>query len=374
MTQRPRRIGISTGGGDCPGLNAVIQAAYQCASQSHGIEVLGIEDGLEGLMDLDYKSPHGNRWLNAELVAGIRSRGGTILGTSNKSHPFRYAVRDADGTRREVDLSARVRENFDKLGLEGLLMVGGDGSMEIAARLTRELGIPVVGVPKTIDNDLLATDYTFGFDTAVNIATEAIDRIHTTAASHDRVMLVEVMGRHAGFIALHAGIAGDADMILLPELPYDLEKVVARIEARRRSGCMYTLVVVSEGARPAGGEVATLGEREAGKAVRLGGAAQRLESALVERIEQEVRTVVLGHIQRGGAPTARDRVLATRYGVAAMELVAARQWGRMVALRGTEIVDVPLDEAVGRSKQVDLDGQLISQARCAGIDFAQADT
>jgi len=367
-TSDQKRVAISTGGGDCPGLNAVIQAAFRCATEQHGWKVFGVEDGLEGLIDLEYRSPYGNRWLTREMVANIRSRGGTIIGTSNKSNPFRYPVEGDDGEIEERDVSDRVIENFEKLGLDALISIGGDGSMDIAAKLMAK-GLPVVGVPKTIDNDLACTDYTFGFDTAINIATEGLDRIHTTAASHDRVLIVEVMGRHAGFIALHAGVAGEADVILLPEIPYDIEKVVGRIQRRRDRGWVYDVIVVAEGAKPEGGDVATLGEREKGKAVRLGGAGHRLADELADRVEQEIRVVVLGHLQRGGSPTAFDRLLGARYGAAAMDLVAEGKFGRMVALDGLDIIDVPLEDAVGHAKRVDPKGQIVTQARRAGVCF-----
>ncbi len=368
---RIKRVGISTGGGDCPGLNAVIRAVYNTATLVHGWEVFGIEDGLEGLIDLDYCSPDGNRMLTRRDMRGVISQGGTILGTSNRSDPFRYAVRTDDGTVVEEDVSARVLANAEKVGLDAVIMIGGDGTMAIADRLT-SLGLPAVGVPKTIDNDLGATDYTFGFDTAVNIAVEALDRLKTTAASHDRVMIVEVMGRHAGFIALHAGIAGDADVILLPEMPYEADAIVRKIEERRARGLVYTMIVVAEGAHPHDKDVATLGAREKGAAVRLGGVGHQLGAVLDDRLEQEVRVVVLGHLQRGGSPTARDRILGTRYGVEAMNLVAAGTFARMVALRGVNIVSVPIKEAVGSVKRVNLDGEMVRQARATGVSFGTA--
>lgn len=368
MTQRKPRVAVSTGGGDCPGLNAVIRGITKAAHDVYGWDVFGIEDGLEGLLDLSYKSPDGNRWLTPHNVRGVLPLGGTLLGTSNKSNPFAYAVRNDAGEMEERDLSQRVVENFRTLGLDAMISIGGDGSMAIASKLG-DLGIPVVGVPKTIDNDLPATDYTFGFDTAVNIAVEALDRLHTTAASHDRVMLLELMGRHAGFITLHAGMAGGADVILIPEIPYEIDAIVDKIQQRAAQGRPFTIIAVSEGAKRAGGEISTLGPRKAGQALRLGGAAHQLAEALDERIDKELRVTVLGHIQRGGSPSARDRNLGTRFGVEAMRLVAEGKFGRMVALRGLKILDVDMREAVGRTKHVDPKGEFVRQARAVGISF-----
>ncbi|OIP30386.1 MAG: 6-phosphofructokinase [Deltaproteobacteria bacterium CG2_30_63_29] len=365
---RRKRVGISTGGGDCPGLNAVIRAVYHTARNVHDWEVFAIEDGLEGLIDLDYCSPDGNRLLDRKQIRGILGKGGTIIGTSNRSNPFKYAVRNEAGELVEADISPRMKANYDKLGLDALIMIGGDGTQAIAHQMG-QCGFDIVGVPKTIDNDLACTDYTFGFDTAVNIAVEALDRVHTTAASHDRVMIVELMGRHAGFIALHAGIAGSADVILLPEIPFDIDAVVTKIEERNRAKSVFSVIVVAEGATMQGGQLSTLGEREVGAAIRLGGVGHGLAEALKPRLKQEVRVVVLGHLQRGGSPTARDRLLGTRYGVEAMNLVARGEFGRMVALRGLEIVSVTLADAVGKTKNVDPEGEMVRQARSTGVCF-----
>jgi 6-phosphofructokinase 1 len=362
------RVGIMTGGGDCPGLNAVIRAAVKVGVERHGFEVFGIEDAFSGLIDLDYRSPDGNRWLTPRDVRGILARGGTILGTSNRNDPFRFVVEDESGREIETDVSDRVMENFAKVGLDAIISIGGDGSMAIAQRFA-EKGMPIVGVPKTIDNDLAATDQTFGFDTAVNIATEAIDRLRDTAESHDRVMLVEVMGRDAGFIALHAGLAGGADAILIPEIPYRVEPLARAIDQRCREGQKYFIVVVSEGAKPVGGE-ASVGERRAGAMPRLAGAAQRVAESLRGHIgKADLRVVVLGHIQRGGTPSSHDRILATRYGCAAADLVAARDFGKMVALRQGEIVAVPIADAIARPKRVDPKGGMVSSARALGTVF-----
>jgi 6-phosphofructokinase 1 len=364
---RTRRIGILTGGGDCPGLNAVIRAAVEVGARKHHLEFLGIEDAFHGLVDPSARTPNGNRWLTPRDVHPILARGGTILGTSNRSDPFHYVVTDPDGSQRTIDISARVLDNARALDLEGVISIGGDGSMKIAQRMI-ECGLPVVGVPKTIDNDLDATDQTFGFDTAVGIATEALDRLRDTAESHDRVMLVEVMGRDAGFIALHAGLAGGAEAIVLPEVPYRVEALAAAVEERRRQGQIHCIFVVSEGARPVGGQT-SVGEHKLGAMPRLVGAAQRLGDALQPLIKSEVRVTVLGHLQRGGTPSSFDRILATRFGHAAAELVAERHWNRMVALRAGGIVSVPIAEAIARPRRVDPLGPLVGTARALGVAF-----
>ncbi len=361
-----KRVAIMTGGGDCPGLNAVIRAVVQTGKLRYGWDILGVEDAFNGLVDLEYRSPHGNQWLDLRSVRGILARGGTILGTSNRGDPFQYVVKDEHGTRTE-DRSAVVMENFRQLGLDALVSIGGDGSMRIAKQFC-DIGMPIVGVPKTIDNDLAATDQTFGFDTAVGIATEALDRLRDTADSHDRVMLVEVMGRHAGWIALTAGIAGGADAILLPEIPYRVEPIADLIRQRCHVGKNYSLIVVAEGAKPVDGE-ASIGGQELGGMPRLMGAAQRLAGQLELRVEADMRVTVLGHIQRGGSPSSFDRVLATRYGVAAAELVARGEFGKMVALERGEIHAVDLANAVATPKLVDPTAQLVEQARALGICF-----
>ncbi|MCB9593774.1 MAG: 6-phosphofructokinase [Sandaracinaceae bacterium] len=359
-----KRVAITTGGGDCPGLNAVIRAVVTVGKERFGWEILGVEDALSGLIDLDYRGPRGNRWLELEDVRGLLSRGGTILGTSNRSDPFRFV----DGAR-ETDVSDRVMENFAKLGLDAMVSIGGDGSMAIAQKLIAK-GMKIVGVPKTIDNDLGATDQTFGFDTAIGIATEALDRIRDTADSHDRVMLVEVMGRNAGWIALHAGIAGGADAILIPEIPYRAEAVADMIVARRASGKNYSIIVVAEGAKPQGGDVSQL-EARLGEMPRLMGAAHRVAAALEDHVGSAMRVTVLGHIQRGGSPSTFDRVLATRYGVLAAQLVHEEQFGKMAALRNGAIVAVDIAEAVARPHLVDPSSQIMNQARALGISFGE---
>ena len=360
------RIGILTGGGDCPGLNAVIRAVTLKAHR-RGWKVLGIEDATEGLIDLDYHSPHGNRWLEPGDVESILTRGGTILGTSNRSDPFHYVIEEG-GAKREVDRSDVVVENYKKLGLDALISVGGDGSMKISKMLA-EKGINIVGVPKTIDQDLGATDYTFGFNTAVQCAADALDRLQDTAESHDRVMLLEVMGRNAGHIALHAAIAGGAHCCILPEIPYDPEPIVRCIKRRRESGRPHSIIVVAEGAKPRGGDQSFAGPRELGAMPKLFGASHKLAAAIEPHLDLDVRVTVLGHLQRGGTPTQFDRILGTRFGAAAVDAVAEGKFGHMVALRTPEIVVVPLEEALSNERRVDPKGQLVQAARDVGITF-----
>ncbi len=330
-------IGVLTGGGDCPGLNAVIRAVVRTGVK-HGFDVIGIRDGWHGLIVGDVEP------LTDYSVSGILPRGGTILGTS-RTNPFKN----------EADIQ-RLRDNIRRFGIDALIAIGGEDTLGVANKLS-EMGIPLVGVPKTIDNDVAATDYTFGFDTAVAIVTEAIDRLHTTAESHRRVMVVEVMGRHAGWIATMAGIAGGADQILIPEVPFNLDEVTRHLRARYEKGKKFSIVVVAEGARPEGMEEAITQSAmtdEFGH-VTLGGVGTFLREELEKRLGMEARVTVLGHVQRGGTPTAHDRVLATRFGVAAVGLVEEKDFGKMVALRGTDIIAVPLKEAVADLKTVDMD-------------------
>jgi ATP-dependent phosphofructokinase / diphosphate-dependent phosphofructokinase len=329
------RIGVLTGGGDCPGLNAVIRAIVRKGIDDYGHEIVGFRDGWRGPIEGTHED------LTIESTRGILPRGGTIL-RSSRTNPFK---RD-DGP--EV-----IRATLDSAGLDGLIAIGGEDTLGAAARLYSEHDLPVIGVPKTIDNDLAGTDMTFGFDTAVQIATDAIDRLHTTAESHNRVMIVEVMGRHAGWIALHSGLAGGADVILIPERPFDIEEVCRLIQRRHSRGRYFSIVVVAEGAMPEEGtmETMTAGEDEFGHA-RLGGIGQRLEREIEERTGYESRATVLGHIQRGGTPTAFDRVLATRLGLAAVDAANEARWGVMPALRGTRIELVPLSEAVAGLRTV----------------------
>lgn len=332
------RVGILTGGGDCPGLNAVIRAVVRKGEQFYGDEVVGFLDAWDGVMEQRYLD------LDVASLRGMLPRGGTLLGTRRGS-PFDHP----DG----VD---RVLATFRELEIDALVVIGGNGSLSVANKLVNEVGLPIVGVPKTIDNDVEGTDLTFGFNTAVQIATDAIDRLHTTAESHDRVMVVEVMGRDTGWIATHAGIAGGATVILVPEQPFDIDEVCDVLRRRHDRGRYASIVVVAEGARPAlDHEPEEMKIRDQFGHVRLGGAADTVAYAIAERIGFDARVVMLGHIQRGGTPTAFDRVLATRYGIAAIDAVHARAWGNMTALRGTEIELVPLSIAGGRTRTLDLD-------------------
>src|SRR4051795_6185827 len=329
------RFGVLTGGGDCPGLNAVIRAIVRKGINVHGDELVGFRGGWKGVLEADAMA------LDLDSTRGILPRGGTILRTS-RTNIFK---RD-DGPQ-------MVRETFEELGLDGLIAIGGEDTLGTANRLHGEHGMNVLGVPKTIDNDLGGTDLTFGFDTAVHVASGAIDRLHTTAESHDRILVCEVMGRHAGWIALHAGVAGGADVILIPEQPFDIEEVCARIRRRHDRGYLFSIVVVAEGATPKEGTMETVeaGTDEFGH-VRLGGIGQRLEEEIESRTGYETRTTVLGHIQRGGTPTAFDRVLATRFGLAAIDIADQQRWGMMPALRGNAIEVVPLEDAVRELKLV----------------------
>jgi ATP-dependent phosphofructokinase / diphosphate-dependent phosphofructokinase len=355
-----RRIGICTGGGDAPGLNAVIRAFVKHGIRDHGFEVLGIEDSFNGLLD----SPRRVTRLDLPSCQGLLHRGGTILGTTNHGDPFLFPQRD--GT--VLDRSSDLRRAADEEGLEGIVVVGGDGTQAIAWRLMQDHGLRVVGVPKTIDNDLSATDMTFGFMSAVDVATDALDRLHTTAESHDRVMLLEVMGRDAGHIALYAGIAGGADVILLPEIPYDPDRVAGKVIARRNVGRSFTIVVVAEGALPLECAPMSIPERKR-RLARGGGAAAILMAQLEGRLQADMRATVLGHLQRGGSPNAADRILATRFGVGAADLVAQGRWGEMVRIRDDRVEGVPLSEAIARQKLVDVDGELVRVARATGVEL-----
>ena len=356
------RIAISTGGGDAPGLNAVIRAAVLSAI-SRGWDVLGICRGYFGLLGEDDIIP-----LTRDSVRGIAHLGGTILRTTNRGNPFAFPVRQPDGSYVEIDRSQELFENAERLGIDAIVTIGGDGSLSIAQRLF-ERGMPIVGVPKTIDNDVSGTITTFGFDTAVNTAIEAIDKLHTTAESHDRVIVMEVMGRHAGFIALHAGVAGTADVILIPEIPFDIEKVCAKVRARDRAGQQFSIVVVAEGAYPVGGEQSTLGESLPGQDKRVGGIAARLAWEIQHRTGKEARSLVLGHLQRGGGPTGYDRLLATRFGGAAIEAVERKLWGQMVALQSPHIVTVPFVDVLTQPRRVEVTHDIVRTARATGISF-----
>ncbi|GAC1427735.1 MAG: ATP-dependent 6-phosphofructokinase [Chloroflexota bacterium] len=362
MAVGQRRMGVLTGGGDCPGLNAVIRAVVKSALRD-GWSVHGFEDSTDGML-------RGGRHheLTDNDVSGILDRGGTILGTSNSSNPFAYPIRDAAGQRRVVDRSAEVVETARAMNLDAVIAIGGDGTQSMSHRFAQR-GLPMIGVPKTIDNDIAATDLSFGYNTAVGVATEALDRLHTTAEAHRRVMILEVMGRHAGWIALSAGIAGGADVILIPEIPYMLARILQKIEQRTQAGKRFSLIVVAEGAYPQGGRVVRQEDHGDGRGARLGGIGHVLRRQLSGHVDAEARVTVLGHLQRGGSPCPFDRVLATRFGTAAVTLANSGRFGRMVALRGDEIVDVALAEAVGRPKRVPVDGDLVRTARATGVSF-----
>jgi ATP-dependent phosphofructokinase / diphosphate-dependent phosphofructokinase len=362
MASKYKRIGLLTGGGDCPGLNAVLRAVVKTCAFEYGIDVIGIQDGYGGLIN-DRMQP-----LSTDDVSGILSRGGTILGSSNRDNPFRVPVEEA-GEKQFKDLSDQAIKIAGRHGLELLVVVGGDGSLSIGQQLMQK-GLPVIGIPKTIDNDLGATDVTFGYDSALVTATEAADKLHTTAESHHRLMVLEVMGRYAGWIALGAGMAGGGDVILIPEIPFDIEKVVKAVRERGYRGRRFAIVVVAEGAVPMGGELFV--ERrveDSTDSIRLGGIGRWVASELERRLEWEARVTVLGHLQRGGNPTPADRVLATRFGVEAARLVAAGQTGRMVSLHGTEVDSVPLEDAVRQIRRVDPNSQMIRAARSVGTCF-----
>ncbi len=363
MTRQPiQRIAVNTGGGDAPGLNAVIRSVT-LAARRRGWDVLGIRRGYEGLMQ---KGDGGILRLDEDAVRGISHQGGTILGAINKGNPFEYPIRHDNKTPTIANRSNEVVRRFRELEIDALIAIGGDGSMRIAHRFIQK-GIPVIGVPKTIDNDLMGTVVTFGFDTAVTVATEAVDRLHSTAQAHQRVFVVEVMGRYAGWIALHAGIAGTADVILLPEIPFDIDSVCRKIHEREASGRHFTLVVVAEGAKPVGGETATIGTKEAGREVRLGGVAEQVAEAIAQRTGKETRTVVLGHLQRGGGPTARDRLISMRFGAAAVRVLDRGERDVMVALDPPDIRTVPIADIVDGMKAVPIDGDTVATARDLGI-------
>ncbi|MBI5208250.1 MAG: 6-phosphofructokinase [Candidatus Firestonebacteria bacterium] len=357
-----KRIGVLTGGGDCPGLNAVIRAIVKRGILEYSMGITGILDGYKGLIN------NNSIPLKINDVSGILSRGGTILGTSNRDNPFRYLV-ETDGKKEIKDVSASVLENIKKLDLSALIVIGGDGSLKIAYELYKK-GVPVVGVPKTIDNDLSCTDVTFGFDTALITATEAIDKLHTTAESHHRVMIVEVMGRNAGWIALHAGIAGGADVILIPEIPFSIDSICNKIFERQKYGKKFSIIVIAEGAKEKGGQVVVKKiVEDTSEAIRLGGIGNLIGDKLEKKTGIETRVTILGHLQRGGNPSPFDRILATRFGTEAIQMVHEEQFGVMVALQTPDIVSVPLNEAVRETKNVKPEGQIVRTARSIGICF-----
>jgi phosphofructokinase-like protein len=352
-----KQIGILTGGGDAPGLNAAIRAVVRTATGEFGMNVVGIEDSFEGILGETH-----TRHLTTKSVSGILPRGGTILGTRNRGH----FVKTVNG--RQVFAELPISEalaNLDILGIEALVAVGGEGTLIIAEEFHRR-GFPIIGVPKTIDNDLAATEFTFGFMTAIDIATEALDRLHTTAASHDRVMILEVMGRKTGWIALHAGLAGSADIILVPEIPFSFESIAEKVRSREQSGSRFTNIVVAEGATEVGKREVYQDSEE----MRLGGIGMHIRRCVEEMTGKETRCVVLGHLQRGGSPNAFDRMLGTNFGACAVRALASGEAGKMVALQAGNIVTVPLSEACANIKKVQIDGQMVRTARDIGISFA----
>jgi 6-phosphofructokinase 1 len=365
MARPIRRIAICTGGGDAPGLNAVIRAVVLAAA-NRGWECYGIHDGFNGILFPERYLEGGVIRLTRERVRGIAHLGGTILGTTNKDNPLHFPTRMADGSMGEVDRSDEILDYFARQELDALVSVGGDGSLTIADALHKK-GLRVVGVPKTIDNDLDKTVTTFGFDTAVSFATECLDRLHSTAESHQRVMVVEVMGRYAGWIALHSGIAGNAHTILLPEIPFDLEPVVRQIRQRDDEGRMYSLVVVAEGAMPRHGHMEVAAAAQGVHEQRLGGMGEHVAQALQERTGKEARVVVLGHLLRGGSPTSFDRIAALRFGAAAVRALDQGLSGVMVALASPNVNYVALADVAGRMKAVPLDGDTVQTARDLGI-------
>lgn len=358
MSSAVRTIGVCNGGGDCPGLNAVIRAVVRSAKLEYGWRVIGVTNGFNGLI-----WPEQSDELTLESIRGILPRGGTILGTTNRGNPFKFPVENNGKTLIE-DCSLRCLEGMEKLGIEAMVVIGGDGTLTIAHELAK-IGMKVVGVPKTIDNDLQATEFTFGFDTALHVATDAIDRLHTTAESHQRVMVVEVMGRTAGWIALHSGIAGGADVILIPEIPFTIETICESIRRRESLGRTFCLVVVAEGVN--------LPEQDgSGKPFpkpQPGQVGNSIGFAIREYLKKEVRVTVLGHVQRGGTPSPFDRTLATRFGASAVDLIACGEFGRMVCLRAGRIESVPLPDAIGALKLVDPCSDYVRAARAVGITF-----
>ncbi len=356
-----KKIVISTGGGDAPGLNAVIYAVVH-ACYRRGWEVFGSRSGYSGFLDLDDMIR-----LNPKIVEGIYSTGGTILGSTNKGNPFSRPVENLAGEIQVVDVSDKILSNFNRMGFDCHIAIGGDGSLEIAHRFA-EKGMPVIGVPKTIDNDLEATDRTFGFDTAVSTATNALDKLHSTAKSHDRVMVVEVMGRDSGWIALYSGISGGADVILIPEIPFDMDEVCEKISDNELHEKDYSIVVVAEGALEKGGKVFNKGEGELGREeVILGGVGEYVATQIRERTGKDTRSLVLGHLQRGGSPTTFDRLLALRFGAAAVRFVEKGITGQMVALISSQMKAVPIEEAIQSRKKVDLKSDKVATARSIGI-------
>ncbi|MGB5697618.1 MAG: ATP-dependent 6-phosphofructokinase [Polyangiales bacterium] len=363
--EKVRRVLILTGGEAAPGLNAVLRAFVKTATEL-GLEVYGSEDGFAGLIE----EPARVVTLTRASVRGILPRGGSVLGCSDRADPFAYMTVDAEGTERTIDVSERVRATLDELEIDVLVLVGGSGTMDLGMRFAK-LGVAVIGIPKAIGNDLAATDLAFGLDTAVSTATWAIDALHSTGEAHDRVMVLEVMGHDAGWVALMSGIAGGADVVLVPEIPYDVDRVVRKIETRSTSAQNFSIIVVGEGSKPAGGTVSRINEAQEGVSHKPEGSASQLARLLERRIDHEVQVTVLGQLQRGGSPSPLDRILGTRFGVFAAELCYHDNTGQVVALRGQDVVAVPLEAAVANIKRIPPDGELVSVARAIGIELGQ---
>lgn len=357
-----KKIGVLTGGGDCPGLNAVLRAVVKTAMMKYGYEVIGFKDGYRGLVMNNYMQ------FKPGDVSGILDKGGTILGTSNRDNPFKFRV-ERGGKVDYVDMSERVIDNLYAQGIDCMVLIGGDGTLTSARDFAR-MGVNVIGIPKTIDNDLSATDTTFGFMTAVETATDAIDKLHSTAESHHRVMILEVMGRYAGWIAIASGLAGGADVILIPEIPYDMDKVCSKINERAAAGKHFSIVVVAEGAKCMNGDLVVCKVvSDSPDPIRLGGIGNRIAEEIERITSVETRVTVLGHLQRGGRPAPYDRILSTRYGVKAVELINEGKFGMMVGLQGDSITAVSLEDAVGRLKTVPADGELVQIAKSIGVSF-----
>lgn len=360
MNKKRKRIGVLTGGGDCPGLNAVIRAVVKTAENEYGTEVVGFFDGYEGVVENRYRS------LDMKDVPGLLSMGGTILGTSNRADPFRFPVLQGDDYV-YLDRSQQAIMNFESLGLDALIAIGGDGTMAASGGLVAK-GMPIVGVPKTIDNDLVGTDVTFGFDSALNTATWAIDKIHTTAQSHHRLMIIEVMGRYAGWLALGSGLAGGGDIVLMPEFPYDLEAVCEQVKLRKSQGKNFSIAVIGEGAKPAGGDmVISRMVKNSPDAIRLGGISHQLAAQVEGIINVECRVTILGHLVRGGAPSPADRLLATQLGVEAVHLVHRNESGKMLSVRNNEITSVSIASVAGKQRHVTPDHPWVKTATSMGV-------
>lgn len=359
-----KRIGVLTGGGDCPGLNAVIRAVVNTAIRNYGIEVYGIKDGYSGLINKTITK------LELKDVSGILPRGGTILGTSNRDNPFKYKTINSKGEKEYKDVSVKVIKTIEYNEIDALITIGGDGTQAIANELFEKCCIPVIGVPKTIDNDLNGTDVTFGFNTALSIATSSIDKLHSTAESHHRIMVIEVMGRYAGWIAMESGLAGGGDVILIPEIPFKMEKIAEKIYDRKKRGKRFSLIVVAEGAKPEGGDIVFSRKvDDPNDPIRLGGISNYVGNKIEDITGTETRYTILGHVQRGGSPTAFDRILATRFGYHAVETAIKGKFGYMVGIRGQDIKTIPIKEAIKVPRRIKPQSDLVKTAMAVGTSF-----